>query len=116
MAEERIAERIDANLMNLDMDQLHDLPKTLYDNRIDKIKDNGVIYLTDFAKDFDLLGRRYEERVWVVYKSDPCTAIRYYTYYTSMSRFDSGDKVHEFDRVLLNKTFDEIRRSLVLNQ
>jgi archaellum biogenesis ATPase FlaH len=39
MAEERIAERIDANLMNLDMDQLHDLPKTLYDNRIDKIKD-----------------------------------------------------------------------------
>jgi archaellum biogenesis ATPase FlaH len=39
MAEERIAERIDANLMNLDMDQLHDLPKTMYDNRIDKIKD-----------------------------------------------------------------------------
>lgn len=39
MAEERIAERIDANLMNLDMDQLHDLPKQMYDNRIDKIKD-----------------------------------------------------------------------------
>jgi replicative DNA helicase len=39
MAEERIAERIDANMMNIDMDQLHDLPKTMYDNRIDKIKD-----------------------------------------------------------------------------
>jgi archaellum biogenesis ATPase FlaH len=39
MAEERRAERIDANLMNLDMDQLHDLRKTMYDNRIDKIKD-----------------------------------------------------------------------------
>lgn len=39
MAEERIAERIDANLMNIDMDQLHDLPKQMYDNRIDKIKD-----------------------------------------------------------------------------
>lgn len=39
MAEERIAERIDANLMNLDMDQLHDLPRPMYDNRIDKIKD-----------------------------------------------------------------------------
>ena len=39
MAEERIAERIDANLMNIDMDQLHDLPKQMFDNRIDKIKD-----------------------------------------------------------------------------
>ena len=38
MAEERIAERIDANLMNIEMSQLHDLPKQLYDNRIDKIK------------------------------------------------------------------------------
>lgn len=39
MAEERIAERIDANLMNIDMDQLHDLPRQMYDNRIDKIKE-----------------------------------------------------------------------------
>jgi replicative DNA helicase len=39
MAEERIAERIDANLMNIDMDQLHDLPKQMFDNRISKIKD-----------------------------------------------------------------------------
>lgn len=39
MAEERIAERIDANLMNLPMDQLHDLPRTMYDNRIQRIKD-----------------------------------------------------------------------------
>jgi len=39
MAEEKIAERIDANLMNLPMDQLHELPKTMFDNRIDRIKD-----------------------------------------------------------------------------
>lgn len=39
MAEERIAERIDANLMNLPMDQLHDLPRQMYDNRIQRIKD-----------------------------------------------------------------------------
>ena len=38
MAEERIAERIDANLMNLEMDQLKDLPKNLYQNRMEKIK------------------------------------------------------------------------------
>ena len=39
MAEERIAERIDANLMNITMDQLKDLPKAIFDNRIEKIKD-----------------------------------------------------------------------------
>lgn len=39
MAEEKIAERIDANLMNLPMDELHNLPKQMFSNRIDRIKD-----------------------------------------------------------------------------
>ncbi len=38
MAEERIAERIDANMMNITIDDLHDLPKTMYDNKIDRIQ------------------------------------------------------------------------------
>ena len=38
MAEERIAERIDANLMNLDLDQLKELPRQMFDNRIDRIR------------------------------------------------------------------------------
>lgn len=38
MAEERIAERIDANLMNVTMQDLKDLPKQMFENRIDKIK------------------------------------------------------------------------------
>ncbi len=37
MAEERIAERIDANLMNISIDDLHQLPKTMYDTKIDAI-------------------------------------------------------------------------------
>ena len=37
MAEERIAERIDANLMNITMEDLHDLPKQMFDNKIAKI-------------------------------------------------------------------------------
>ena len=37
MAEERIAERIDANLMNISMENLHDLPKQMFDDRIKKI-------------------------------------------------------------------------------
>ena len=38
MAEERIAERIDANLMNISIDDLHDLPKTMYQDKIEKVK------------------------------------------------------------------------------
>ena len=37
MAEERIAERIDANLMNISMEDLHDLPKQMFDSKIENI-------------------------------------------------------------------------------
>jgi replicative DNA helicase len=40
MAEERIAERIDANLMNISMDDLQDLPKAMFDGKIDQIRKN----------------------------------------------------------------------------
>ncbi len=38
MAEEKIAERIDANLMNITMDDLHDLPKHMYESKFEKVK------------------------------------------------------------------------------
>jgi len=38
MAEERIAERIDANLMNITLDQLKEIPKSIFDSRIEKIR------------------------------------------------------------------------------
>lgn len=40
MAEERIAERIDANLMNVSMDNLKQIPKQLYDKKMDSIREN----------------------------------------------------------------------------
>lgn len=39
MAEERIAERIDANLLNLTMDEVKNLSKEMYEQRMGKIKD-----------------------------------------------------------------------------
>ena len=39
MSEERIAERIDANLMNIPIQELSDLSKAMYDDRIKKIND-----------------------------------------------------------------------------
>ncbi len=42
MAEERIAERIDANLMNLPIQQLSSLPKGVFDEKIGKIAKSSV--------------------------------------------------------------------------
>jgi replicative DNA helicase len=38
MAEEKIAERIDANLLNVTLDELQNIPKTLYEKKIEKVK------------------------------------------------------------------------------
>jgi len=39
MAEEKIAERIDANLLNVTLDDLRDLPKELYDKKVNRVKE-----------------------------------------------------------------------------
>jgi archaellum biogenesis ATPase FlaH len=50
MAEERIAERIDANLMDVTMDDLHDMPKQLYDNKMAKLrsKTTGELIIKEY--------------------------------------------------------------------
>ena len=50
MAEERIAERIDANLMNISIDDLHELPKQMYDNKMDEIikNTNGTLIIKEY--------------------------------------------------------------------
>ena len=50
MAEERIAERIDANLMNVSMEDLHDLPKTMFSDKIKRIrnKTNGTLIVKEY--------------------------------------------------------------------
>ena len=50
MAEERIAERIDANLMNISMDDLHNLPKKMFESKVEKInsKTNGRLVIKEY--------------------------------------------------------------------
>jgi archaellum biogenesis ATPase FlaH len=50
MAEEKISERIDANLMNISMDDLHDLPKKMFTDRLSKIqsKTNGQLIIKEY--------------------------------------------------------------------
>lgn len=50
MAEERIAERIDANLLNLSMDELSVVDKSIFDTRLDKIrkKSQGKLIIKEY--------------------------------------------------------------------
>ena len=50
MAEERISERIDANLMNVSMTDLNDLPKDMYDKKISDIrkKTSGKLIVKEY--------------------------------------------------------------------
>jgi len=50
MAEERIAERIDANLLDATMEDLHEMPKTVYDNRMNKLqkKTHGKLIIKEY--------------------------------------------------------------------
>jgi archaellum biogenesis ATPase FlaH len=50
MAEERIAERIDANLLDVTIDDLHTMPKDLYENKIEKLrkKTGGTLIIKEY--------------------------------------------------------------------
>jgi len=50
MAEERIAERLDANLLNVEIDQIKDLPRQMFSNRIEKIskKTTGKLVIKEY--------------------------------------------------------------------
>ena len=50
MAEEKIAERIDANLLNVPIQKLSDLPKIMYESKINKLikKTNGKLIIKEY--------------------------------------------------------------------
>ena len=50
MAEKKIAERIDDNLMNISMTDLHDLPRRMFESRIEKIqkKTQGKLIIKEY--------------------------------------------------------------------
>jgi len=50
MAEERIAERIDANLLDVTIDQLYTMPKDIYENKIKRLqsKVNGQLIIKEY--------------------------------------------------------------------
>lgn len=59
-------------------------------------------------------GNVYEEQVYAIVNSDPCTAVRYYIHATQIENYEPGT-VQEYDRSALMRAFDAVRDSLMLN-
>src|SRR3989338_6432417 len=58
-------------------------------------------------------GNFYEEMVYAISGSQPCTALRYFIHSGNISNYEPG-VVREFDRAALLTAFDKIRQSLVI--
>jgi membrane-bound inhibitor of C-type lysozyme len=60
-------------------------------------------------------GNRYDETVYAIASSSPCTAVRYFIHYAAFQNFPAGT-VREFSEQELISSFDAIRRTLVLQK
>ncbi|PIR83916.1 hypothetical protein COU18_00675 [Candidatus Kaiserbacteria bacterium CG10_big_fil_rev_8_21_14_0_10_51_14] len=76
------------------------------------LTENGVDYSLASSTE-GAAGNRYEEMVYALADSKPCTAVRYFIHSTSIGNYATGT-VREFDRVALLAAFDTIRASIVL--
>ena len=63
-------------------------------------------------------GNVYEEQVYAIKDSSPCTAVRYFIHSSNFQNYfpQEGEPatIQEYDRAALLRTFDAIRNSLVL--
>ena len=79
-----------------------------------KVTDNGIEYSVATTSGA-AAGNFYEEEVYAITASHPCTAVRYFIHSSNISNYEPGT-TQEFDRTKLIETFDTIRRSLTLHQ
>jgi len=111
MAEERIAERIDANLMNITLDQLKDLPKSLFDNRIEKIrnKTEGRLIIKEYPTAGAHTGhfKALLNELQLKKQFKPSMIIIDYLNICSSSRFKSGSNINSY--TLIKSIAEELR-------
>ena len=111
MAEERIAERIDANLMNITLDQLKDLPKALFDNRIEKIRNkcNGKLIIKEYPTAGAHVGhfRSLLNELLLKRRFRPDIIIIDYLNICASSRFKAGANINSY--TLVKSIAEELR-------
>ncbi len=77
------------------------------------VTDNGIEY--SFASSTSAAaGNLYEEQVYALATSSPCTAVRYFIHSSNVGNYPAG-AVREFDRAALLAEFDIIRRSVSIS-
>lgn len=81
--------------------------------KAESVTDNSTEYSVASSTDAGL-GNRYEEAVYALPYTNPCTAIRYFIHYGVIENYDPSMMVKEFDKKALISKFDEIRRTLVV--
>jgi hypothetical protein len=74
------------------------------------VTDNGVSYSVATSSD-PAAGNLYEEAVYALGSSSPCTAVRYFIHSTNIGNYDPGT-VQAYDRAALLAAFDGIRRAV----
>lgn len=81
---------------------------------MDSLTDRGVDYSVVKTAQ-SAAGNLYEEIVYVIKESEPCTAVRYFLHSTQIANYPEGE-VRQFDKRSLLKDFDIVRRSLSLTR
>ncbi len=78
------------------------------------VSDDGVVYSVATSSEA-AAGNRYQEKVFAIPGTNPCVAVRYMVHYGVLENYEPGT-VNEFNAVGLINEFDQIRRTLVVNQ
>lgn len=111
MAEERIAERIDANLMNITLDQLKDIPKSIYDGRIEKLraKLQGKLIIKEYPTTGAHVGhfKALLNELQLKRQFKPDIIIVDYLNICSSSRFKAGSNINSY--TLIKSIAEELR-------
>ncbi len=82
------------------------------DVKAQKVSDNGVQYSLASTTGAGA-GNRYEEVVYALVGSSPCTAVRYWVHSSVLENYPAG-AVRAFDRAQLLSEFDQVRKSVSL--
>jgi len=111
MAEERIAERIDANMMNITMDQLKDLPKSMFNSRIEKIrnKTEGRLIIKEYPTAGAHVGhfKALLNELQLKKQFKPQMIIVDYLNICASSRFKAGSNINSY--TLIKSIAEELR-------
>lgn len=117
MAEERIAERIDANLMNVTLDDLKDLPRPIYENRIRKLLEGniGKLIIKEYPTSGAHAGHFKSLLKELQLKRDfrPDIIVIDYLNICSSSRFKAGANINSY--TLVKSIAEELRGLAVEN-